>query len=120
MLPQTAYQIVLDEVMLDGNARFNLATFVTTWMDEEADRLYAATFDKNMIDKDEYPQTAEIEARCVRMLARPVARAGRRRQRGHLDHRQLRGLHARRPGAQAAVAAGAAGGRAVRPTGPTS
>jgi glutamate decarboxylase len=68
MLPQTAYQVVLDEVMLDGNARFNLATFVTTWMDEEADRLYAATFDKNMVDKDEYPQTAEIEARCVRML----------------------------------------------------
>ncbi|TQJ51496.1 glutamate decarboxylase [Phycicoccus sp. SLBN-51] len=69
MLPGTAYQIVLDEVMLDGNARFNLATFVTTWMDEEADRLYAATFDKNMIDKDEYPQTAEIESRCVTMLA---------------------------------------------------
>jgi glutamate decarboxylase len=69
MLPQTAYQIVLDEVMLDGNARFNLATFVTTWMDEEADRLYAATFDKNMIDKDEYPQTADIESRCVAMLA---------------------------------------------------
>ena len=69
MLPQTAYQIVLDEVMLDGNARFNLATFVTTWMDEEADRLYAATFDKNMVDKDEYPQTAEIESRCVAMLA---------------------------------------------------
>ena len=68
MLPQTAYQIVLDEVMLDGNARFNLATFVTTWMDEEADKLYAATVDKNMIDKDEYPQTADIEARCVRML----------------------------------------------------
>jgi glutamate decarboxylase len=68
MLPQTAYQLVLDEVMLDGNARFNLATFVTTWMDEEADRLYAATVDKNMVDKDEYPQTAEIESRCVRML----------------------------------------------------
>jgi glutamate decarboxylase len=69
MLPETAYQIVIDEVMLDGNARFNLATFVTTWMDDEADRLYAATFDKNMIDKDKYPQTAEIEERCVRMLA---------------------------------------------------
>src|SRR6476619_6862536 len=68
MLPQTAYQVVTDEVMLDGNARFNLATFVTTWMDEEADRLYTATADKNMVDKDEYPQTAEIEARCVRML----------------------------------------------------
>jgi len=69
MLPQSAYQLVKDEVMLDGNARFNLATFVTTWMDDEADRLYAATFDKNMVDKDEYPQTADIEARCVRMLA---------------------------------------------------
>jgi glutamate decarboxylase len=69
MLPETAYQIVMDEVMLDGNARFNLATFVTTWMDDVADRLYAATFDKNMIDKDEYPQTAEIESRCVAMLA---------------------------------------------------
>src|SRR3954451_18796884 len=68
MLPSTAYQIVLDEVMLDGNARFNLATFVTTWMDDEADKLYAATVDKNMVDKDEYPQTADIEARCVRML----------------------------------------------------
>jgi glutamate decarboxylase len=69
MLPQSAYQIVHDEVMLDGNARFNLATFVTTWMDDEADRLYAETADKNMVDKDEYPQTADIEARCVRMLA---------------------------------------------------
>jgi glutamate decarboxylase len=68
MLPQTAYQIVEDEVMLDGNARFNLATFVTTWMDDEADRLYRATFDKNMVDKDEYPQTAELESRCVRIL----------------------------------------------------
>ena len=120
MLPQTAYQIVLDEVMLDGNARFNLATFVTTWMDEEADRLYAATFDKNMVDKDEYPQTAEIEARCVRMLGGPVARPGRRRQRRHLDHRQLRGLHARRPGAQAAVAAAPGARPGSRPTGPTS
>jgi glutamate decarboxylase len=69
MLPQTAFEIVRDEVMLDGNARFNLATFVTTWMDAEADALYAATVDKNMIDKDEYPQTAEIENRCVHMLA---------------------------------------------------
>lgn len=69
MLPQTAFEIVRDEVMLDGNARFNLATFVTTWMDEEADALYAATVDKNMIDKDEYPQTADIENRCVHMLA---------------------------------------------------
>jgi len=68
MLPESAYRLVLDEAMLDGNARFNLATFVTTWMDEGAKAIYLAAFDKNMIDKDEYPQTAEIESRCVRML----------------------------------------------------
>jgi glutamate decarboxylase len=55
--------------MLDGNARLNLATFVGTWMEPEADRLYAETFDKNMIDKDEYPATAEIEDRCWKILA---------------------------------------------------
>ena len=69
MEPATAYQVVHDEVMLDGNARMNLATFVGTWMDDHADRLAAETADKNMIDKDEYPQTAAIEARCVRILA---------------------------------------------------
>jgi glutamate decarboxylase len=69
MDPTTAYQVVHDEVMLDGNARMNLATFVGTWMDDQAGRLAAETADKNMIDKDEYPQTAAIEARCVRILA---------------------------------------------------
>ncbi|MEI8084233.1 MAG: pyridoxal-dependent decarboxylase, partial [Actinomycetes bacterium] len=69
MLSDTAYEIVADEIMLDGNARFNLATFVSTYMLERADELYAKTYDKNMIDKDEYPQTAEIENRCVQMLA---------------------------------------------------
>ena len=70
MPPDAAYQIIHDELMLDGNARLNLATFVTTWMEPQADRLMAETFDKNMIDKDEYPQTAEIELRCVNMLSR--------------------------------------------------
>ena len=69
MLPETAYQIVHDEAMLDGNARLNLATFVGTWMDDSARRLYQESFDKNMIDKDEYPQTAAIEERCWRILA---------------------------------------------------
>ena len=68
--PRTAYQIVHDELMLDGNARLNLATFVTTWMEPEAEKLMAECFDKNMIDKDEYPQTAELEMRCVTMLSR--------------------------------------------------
>ncbi|MFE5670403.1 glutamate decarboxylase [Agromyces sp. NPDC056523] len=69
MLPETAYRIVRDETMLDGNARLNLATFVGTWMDESADKLYADAFDKNMIDKDEYPATAAIEEYCWRILA---------------------------------------------------
>ncbi|GAA5162268.1 glutamate decarboxylase [Amycolatopsis dongchuanensis] len=65
----TAYQVVHDELMLDGNARLNLATFVTTWMEPTARDLMAECFDKNMIDKDEYPRTADLEQRCVRMLA---------------------------------------------------
>lgn len=69
MAPDIAYQIVHDELMLDGNARLNLATFVTTWMEPTAERLMAECFDKNMIDKDEYPRTAALEERCVRMLA---------------------------------------------------
>src|SRR4051812_40646299 len=64
-----AARVVRDELILDGNARLNLATFVTTWMEPEAAALMADTFDKNMIDKDEYPQTAELELRCVNMLA---------------------------------------------------
>jgi glutamate decarboxylase len=69
MLPSTALQVVRDELMRDGNARLNLATFVTTWMEPEARELMAGCLDKNMIDKDEYPQTAELESRCVAILA---------------------------------------------------
>lgn len=69
MLPETAYQIVHDEAILDGNARLNLATFVTTWMDDQANRIYAETYDKNSIDKDEYPATAAIEERCWKIMA---------------------------------------------------
>jgi glutamate decarboxylase len=70
MAPDVAYQIIHDELMLDGNARMNLATFVTTWMEPQAERLMAECLDKNMIDKDEYPQTAELEMRCVNTLSR--------------------------------------------------
>ena len=69
MEPAAAYRFIHDELMLDGSSRLNLATFVTTWMDPEAERLMAETFDKNMIDKDEYPATAAIESRCVAMVA---------------------------------------------------
>src|SRR3954469_7392436 len=67
--PQTAYQLVHDEMLLDGQARLNLATFVTTWMEPQARVLIAECLDKNMIDKDEYPQTAELERRCVEILS---------------------------------------------------
>jgi glutamate decarboxylase len=67
---EVAYQIIHDELMLDGNARLNLATFVTTWMEPQAEKLMSECFDKNMIDKDEYPQTAELESRCVAILSR--------------------------------------------------
>ncbi|MGA7689322.1 MAG: hypothetical protein WCA29_08840, partial [Jiangellales bacterium] len=63
MDPRVAYRLLHDELMLDGNARQNLATFVTTYMEDEADLLFAESSDKNMIDKDEYPQTAAIEGR---------------------------------------------------------
>jgi glutamate decarboxylase len=69
MDPEAAYRFIHDELMLDGSSRLNLATFVTTWMDPEAGKLMAETFDKNMIDKDEYPATAAIEQRCVCMVA---------------------------------------------------
>src|ERR1700759_2253911 len=65
----TAYDLIASELLLDGQARLNLATFVTTWMPPTASALMGLTAEKNMIDKDEYPMTAEIEARCVNTLA---------------------------------------------------
>lgn len=65
-----AYQIIHDEMNLDGNPALNLASFVTTWMEPEADKLMADCYGKNYIDQDEYPQTTEIQNRCVNMLAR--------------------------------------------------
>jgi glutamate decarboxylase len=93
MLPRTALQVVRDELILDGNARLNLATFVTTWMEPEAELLMAECAAKNMIDKDEYPQTAELERRCVNILSSlwnadaRLAGAGIYLPRGHDGHR---------------------------------
>ena len=67
--PDVALQLVFDELMLDGNARQNLATFCQTWFDDGVHKLMDLSLDKNMIDKDEYPATAEIESRCVHLLA---------------------------------------------------
>jgi glutamate decarboxylase len=64
-----AAALVHDELIFDGNSRLNLATFCTTWVEPEVRQLMAECVDKNMIDKDEYPQSAEIESRCVHILA---------------------------------------------------
>jgi glutamate decarboxylase len=68
MRPEDAYQCISDELLLDGNARQNLATFCQTWEEDEVHKLMDLSINKNMIDKDEYPQTAEIERRCVQLL----------------------------------------------------
>lgn len=64
-----AYQLIHDEMSLDGNPLLNLASFVTTWMDPEAQLLMQEALPKNFIDAEEYPQTAEIERRCVSIIA---------------------------------------------------
>ena len=67
--PSDIFQVVSDELFLDGNARQNLATFCQTWEEPEVHQLMNLSIDKNMIDKTEYPQTAEIEIRCAHLLA---------------------------------------------------
>ncbi len=67
--PQAVYQTIHDQLILDGNSQQNLATFCTTWIEPEVKQIMDESADKNMIDKDEYPQTAAIEERCVHMLA---------------------------------------------------
>lgn len=64
-----AYQLIKDELLDEGNARQNLATFCQTYMEDEAIKLMSETLEKNAIDKSEYPQTADIENRCVNMIA---------------------------------------------------
>jgi glutamate decarboxylase len=64
-----AYELIHDHLILDGNARLNLATFVGTWIEPQGRRLMEECAAKNIIDKDEYPQTADLEQRCLRILA---------------------------------------------------
>jgi glutamate decarboxylase len=70
MPANAAYQLVHDEMNLDGNPAQNLASFNTTWMEEEANKLIMENINKNFIDHDEYPQTEVIHERMVNMLAR--------------------------------------------------
>src|SRR5271170_7829775 len=69
MRADIAYQMITDELFLDGNARQNLATFCQTWDDENVHKLMDLSINKNWIDKEEYPQSAAIDLRCVYMMA---------------------------------------------------
>ena len=69
MLPIAARRLIGEEMVLDGIPERNLATFVTTWMEPEARSIIAESLDRNFIDHAEYPRSAEIEQRCIRMLA---------------------------------------------------
>jgi len=69
MVARSAFQMIHDELFLDGNARQNLATFCQTWDDDYVHRLMDLSINKNWIDKEEYPQSAEIDMRCVNMVA---------------------------------------------------
>ena len=67
--PDVAMALIRDELAFDGNARQNLATFCQTWLEDEIHELMDQAIDKNMVDRDEYPATAELERRCVHMIS---------------------------------------------------
>ena len=119
MRPDEVFQAISDELLLDGNARQNLATFCQTWEEPEVHRLMDISIDKNLIDKDEYPQTAELERRCVQMLADLWNAPGTADAVGLLGHRIIGSLHAGRNGGQVALAGQATSPRASRSPRPT-
>ncbi|ERN11095.1 hypothetical protein AMTR_s00024p00145270 [Amborella trichopoda] len=67
---EVAYEVIRDELLLDGNPRLNLASFVNTWMEPECHTLIMDSLNKNYADMDEYPITTELQNRCVNMIAR--------------------------------------------------
>ena len=65
---EAAYQIINNELMLDGNPRLNLASFVTTCMEPECDKLMMSSINKNYVDMDEYPVTTELQASILSLI----------------------------------------------------
>jgi len=70
MPKEVAYRMIKDDLSLDGTPALNLASFCTTYMEEEAEKLMTEAFSKNFIDYEEYPVSADIQNRCVSMIAR--------------------------------------------------
>ncbi len=110
---EAVYRMIHDELLLDGSSRLNMATFVTTWMEPEAEKLMAETFDKNMIDKDEYPADRRDRAALCEHRRRSVPRADRRRRNRGVDDRLERGGHAGWAGDEVEVAPASRGRRPV-------
>ena len=67
--PEIAYRMVKDETYAQTQPRLNLATFVTTYMDEYATRLMNEAIAMNYIDQTEYPRVAVMTSRCINILA---------------------------------------------------
>ena len=69
MPAETAYQMVKDETFPQTQPRLNLATFVTTYMDDYGTRLMNEAVGINYIDETEYPRVAVMCGRCINMVA---------------------------------------------------
>lgn len=69
MEPNIAKQLIQDQLSLEAKPILNLASFVTTWMEPEAEELIQQSINKNFINYEEYPQVQEIHERCVHILA---------------------------------------------------
>lgn len=106
MRDDVAFQIINDELYLDGNARQNLATFCQTWDDENVHKLMDLSINKNWIDKEEYPQSAANRPALRKHGCRSVACACTEKWSGrwHQHHWFFRGLYARRDGDEMALA----------------
>jgi hypothetical protein len=121
---KVAYQLLHDELELDGNPNMNLASFVHTWVPDECRKLMNENLSKNLADQDEYPAATEIHNRCVVSAVLAALTPGhdrwsversQGRDQGHGVHRLLGGDHARRPGHEAPLASQDEGGRQGHP-----
>ncbi|CAG8713072.1 16294_t:CDS:2, partial [Acaulospora colombiana] len=70
MPPEVAYKLIKDDLLMDGNPVLNLASFVTTFMEKEAEKLMRENLSKNFIDYEEYPASVDLQNRCVNIIAR--------------------------------------------------
>lgn len=70
MPARVAYRLIHDQLALDTAPALNLASFVTTYVEDEAEKLMMESITKNFIDYEEYPETCNIHSSCVSMIGR--------------------------------------------------